>query len=278
MKKIILAAAAALFSMSRPAVADPLDTGFNHGNANYYLVGQQDNYWIKIASYEPPTSSVPVAAAFVLNPAIATWGPVPTARWIGPRNTPFSSGGTNVGNPAYSIFRKCFCLLANYTNPQLSIRVRGDDNIHVWLNTVTNTLIAPVMGNYFTNQGPPLAYPQPPLNSNPGFFRRGRNCLYVLVEDYLGHIGFSLSGTVNAAGLMPGMAFGPEGSFGPCGCPGETGQGGATPTGSPAGSPVSDDDAAVVQEIIQFAETRRLRAMAQRRQAAGAGNGPGMAR
>lgn len=257
MKRSLILAASALLLVPGTAAGDPLDTGYNHGSSTYYLLGNADNCWIKIASYEPPAPSVAVAAARVIDPNIASWGSV-GAPWIGPRPSPLSSGGTSPANPAYSIFRKCFCLLSNYANPQISIRVRADDNVQVWLNSVTNELISPIIGNYFSGMGPPRAYPAAGQPSNPEFFRAGRNCLYVLVEDQLGHIGFTLAGTVNAAGLMPGMAFGPDGDFGPCGCPG-----GNPATGGGAIGQAAEGEAETVQAIIRFAEARRLQRLAR---------------
>lgn len=251
-----------------------LDTGYDNGGSVYYGFGAPDNYWIKIASYEPPAAVAPVAPARVVNAAGPGWAPVGNARWVSPRTTTNSSPGTSPARPAYSIYRKCFCLLEGFANPQLSFRIRGDDRIQVWLNTVTTQLLAPVNGNIFA---PTL--PHSGGTSNIGHFRAGRNCLYVLVEDQIGqnagginigHTGFVLSGTVNAAGLMPGAAFGTEGSFGPCGCPGETQSGGGAP-----GTPTASNDSEVVRSIIRFAESRRLRSLARLSDTEGGASGLG---
>lgn len=227
-----------------------LNTGYNHATSSLYPPGAADLYWIKIASYEPPAAAVPVAPGRVV-PVPYPYAFINDANWIAPRLSMASTAGTNLARPAYSIFRKCFCLLNGYANPTLSLEIRGDDYVHVWLNSVTNTLVAPTMGNYFASHGPPHQG-----TAQPQHFRAGRNCVYVLLEDVTGNIAFTLAGSVNAAGLMPSPASGNNANFGPCGCPGEpnsTEGGGGTPTAS--------DDREVVRAIIRFAEARRLRTL-----------------
>ena len=154
-----------------------------------------------------------------------------------------SPPGTSPQNPAYTIFRKCFCLLPNYKNASLSFRVRADDTIQVWVNTQLNVALAPTIGNWNS----PTPWASKP--SQPSWFRVGRNCIYVLVEDYHGFMGFDLVGSVQADGLMPLPAAGPQQQFQ---CPCES------PTGiASARARASDEDQAVVQAILALAEKRR---------------------
>jgi hypothetical protein len=274
-RKIFLAAACIFFTA--PATANTilaLNTGYNNGAfAAYTIPASQpsnisDQYWIKIASYEPYVASISVSPAWVFNHAWGPWAvpltasattPATQSRWIGPRPVVASSPGASVSNPAYSIFRKCFCLMPGYQNPLLSFQIRGDDNIHVWLNTVTQTLVAPVIGNWGGGA------PRSSAPTNLAMFRTGRNCIYVLLEDNYagGQMGFDLAGTVSAVGLMPIAAQGVEASFHPCRCP--SGEAGAlSPDGSTqelGGGPVAD--AAALREVIRFAEARRLLAVAR---------------
>jgi hypothetical protein len=250
----------------------PLNTGYNHTAFQPYPIPSgttsniPDNFWIKIASYEPPASSTTVAPGFVLNPVAsgAPWAPALTtnltippaaSRWIGPRPVTASSPGSSVNNPAYSIFRKCFCLMPGFTNPQLSFQIRGDDNIQVWLNTVTQTLVGPVAGNFQSQPRSGAA--------TPGMFRTGRNCIYVLLEDNFanGHMGFDLAGAVSANGLMPVAGAGVDVSFAPCAC--NSGPAGAATASAGAATARAraqandDDDRATIQAIVLLAEQRR---------------------
>lgn len=260
-----LAASTALLIGTTPALGQtvlPLNTGYDHAlSAPYGTPASQpsnirDDFWIKIASYEPPSSSTTVSEAWVLSQTWGPWAfpltttlttPASPSRWIGPRPVAASSPGASITNPAYSIFRKCFCLMQGFKDPTISFDIRGDDQIHVWLNTVTQTLLAPVIGNWGGGQ------PRKSLPSSPGMFRVGPNCLYVLLEDnyHPGQMGFDLAGAVSAWSLMPMPAKGTNASFEPCACR-------ATGPGTAAGAGgARHDDSAVLQAIVNYAETRR---------------------
>lgn len=272
MSKLLLSAAVALVCMPGTSYAQlSLNTGFNNGTFVPYATPAgttstiHDNYWIKIASYEPPAPGATIARAWVLNISGTPWAPpLPNSRWIGPMNSTLGPLGGNPLNPSYSIFRKCFCLLAGFQNPQLNFQIRADDNVQVWLNTVTNTLVGPATGN--------LGLSTPPRSggtNNPHQFQVGRNCIYVLLEDYYGgHMGFNLAGSVSAAGLMPMAGAGPNSTFEPCQCPSSQ-PGSAVPTGAdtPSASVTgADHDSTVVASIIRFVEARRLRSLARQRE------------
>lgn len=259
MRHLKFVMAAFFLTVTSPAVASttlPLNTGYNYGTFSVYagpsgsVSNVQDNYWIKIASYEPPLTSTTVAPAWVLNIPPAPWAPaLPNSRWIGPRNVVSSAPGVSGINPGYSIFRKCFCLMAGYKNPDLRFQMRGDDNIQVWLNSTTNTLVGPVIGNW---GGGPV---RSGATQDPAKFRTGRNCIYVLVEDFGGHVGFNLAGAMSAVGLMPTAGAGTGVSFEPCACKQAAGPVGSAARMTPG---VQDDsDEAVVRELVKFAEARR---------------------
>jgi hypothetical protein len=222
----------------------PLNTGFNHSTGLVYPVGGADNYWINLAT-SPPTAP-PAGPAWAIQwqtpwlPALPVSGSIPGTSWISAWNT---IGGqvdpvTGIG---LSIFRKCFCLMS-FTQAKLAFDVRADDNITVWLNTTLNTILPASQGHY-------NAAPLQAGTTDQSKFHIGVNCLYVLLENTGGYMGFDLRGTVSAYGLMPMPAFGTQATFEPCGCDSK-------------GGPKSDvkaeiDDGKVVQEILKIAEARR---------------------
>jgi hypothetical protein len=279
MRKLHGLLALALAGLSGTALAQttlPLSTGYDHGTFSLYGVPSgsatvSDNYWIKIASYEPPATSVPVAPAFVIAPD-GGWAPAMNiapfgSRWIGPMPTKSSAAGVNSNTQGYSIFRKCFCLMPGYQNPQMSFSVRGDNKIQVWFNSISNTL-ATASNNFGFGSSPAQSAPV-----NAGMFKTGLNCVFVLLEDGGGAVGFNLSGTVSAMGLMPvaGSGTGNPPSFGPCSCNFRTG---GLPNVAAAGADVSaavarragDEFGDVVQAIVRLAEARRSERVMERPQ------------
>jgi hypothetical protein len=260
MKKInLVAALTALLLFSNLAIASttlPLNTGYNHSIFNPYPTvtinpsppGARDNYWINIASYQPTLP--PVGPTWILrNPG---WmAAFPNTNWIGARNTAYSPTGTTAANPGYTIFRKCFCLLPNFKEAKLSFQVRADDTIQIWLNTQLNQVLAPSWGNH---SGPALS-----ASTTKGF-RVGPNCLYALVEDFGGAMGFDLVGSVSAYGLLPMPAAGTNQSFEPCACR----QGHPDTAEAASTLRVEDDDRQIISEIVKMAEARR--AAKQKRQ------------
>jgi hypothetical protein len=211
MRKLHCLLVLALSGTSVAAAALPLDTGYNHGTFAPYLPGSTtDNYWIKIASYDPSLASVPVAPASIINGVTPVAGV--GAQVLGP-NPWAALGGTHISKKGYSLYRKCFCLLSTQ-GASLGFNVRGDDIIQVWLNSVQYTLAGPTVGNFWTGSLPVTSLP-----SNEGMFLKGRNCIYVLVEDYWGATHFSLSGQVTGPGVMPMAAEGVDMVFKPCHCP-----------------------------------------------------------
>lgn len=253
-KMNLLAVLAAFLLFSNSAIAQTtvqLNTGYDHSVYNPYPTvntdpspaGARDNYWINISSY--PITGAAMGPAWILKKA-APWAPAfANTNWIGARNTALSAAGTTQDNPAYTIFRKCFCLQPGFKDAKLTINsVRADDTIQVWLNSQVNQVIAPAWGNW---NGTPLS------GGTKQGFRTGKNCVYVLVEDFTGHMGFDLLGDITAYGLLPMPAAGTGQSFEPCAC-------GHGPAGLPdrrTAMAVDDDDQQVIQSIVKIAEARR---------------------
>lgn len=224
-----------------------LNTGYNHSAFSAYLPPApvsttQDQYWINIASY--PT--LPTAPAWVIQKAGGWAFAFPNTNWIGPRTTFASATGTNTENPSYTIFRKCFCLLPGYNSVKLSLsQIRADDTIQIWLNSQVNQVLAPSWGNL---NGVPLS-----AGTSNGF-HVGKNCVYVLVEDYYGGaMGFDLVGSVQGNGVLPLPAAGVGQSFEPCACRSQ-GSVGPDPRRT---AELNDNDEQVIRELVKTAESRR---------------------
>jgi len=248
MKKtnLILASLSVLIFSSLAMGQLQLNTGYDNAlmapyptvTINPSPVGNRDNYWINIASY--PIAGAPMGPSWVLAKA-PPWAPAITnTNWISGRNTWASILGIG---PSYTIFRKCFCLQRGFKDAKMNFQVRADDTIQGWLNTQLNQVLPPSWGNW---NGPPLIGG----TNNQAYFRPGRNCLYFLVEDFGGHMGFDLEGSVQANGLWPIAAAGTEAIFSPCPCP--TG-----PAGVPSNANAVFDEQRVVNEIVKLAEARR---------------------
>jgi len=224
----------------------PLNTGFDHSSGTPYSIGVQDNYWINIASFPPSAPVAPTGSWVILKHPL--WAaPFANTQWISARTTFTSASGTNPSNPAYVIFRKCFCLQPGFTTPSLSLSVRGDDNIEIWLNTITNEVLDSTPGNSGSLSSPILA-------THTAGFVQGRNCLYVLLEDtFFGATGLNLQGTVSARGSLL-IAQGVAVSFAPCNC-----LSGPLPTEDKEAveSRISDQDEQIIREILEIREARR---------------------
>jgi len=226
------------------ATTVPLNTGYNHqvfwpyAPVTILPSSIADNYWINIASH--PTTNPAIGPSWVL-PVAPPWAPpFPQTHWISAWKTFLSPSGTMQSHPAYTIFRKCFCLSPNFKNASLSFRVRADDNIQVWFNTILNVALPPTIGNW-----PPNLQPRASLPSAPNWFRVGRNCIYVLLEDTGGHMGFDMVGSIQADGLAEQPAFGPAQTFA-CEC--------ADSIPHPQG--IATDEERVIRDIARIAEAR----------------------
>jgi hypothetical protein len=143
-------------------------------------------------------------------------------------------------------------MLQQYTQPLLQFTVRADDTIQVWFNTQLNVVLPASPGSF---GGPVITS----LPSNPAWFRPGRNCLYVLVENYGGYMGFDMQGVIQAYGLMPGAAAGAIQQF-PCPC--VSGPTAPRELAATSRSSVTDDE--VVNALKAIAERRRLDRVKQR--------------
>lgn len=257
-RHVLFALFLSFFAAFAGAQTLPLNTGYDHAAFAPYLPAPvadpstvQDRYWVNIASYPQTAPPAPAASWALITPN--GWAqPLPQSYWNSARNTYVSAAGVNVTNPGYTIFRKCFCLLPNYKNPSIAFRVRADDNIEIWLNTVLNKVLNQTPGNYS-----PSSTPLTSLPSQASWFRTGKNCLYVLVEDTGGatsggFTGFNLSGNVTAtAGLLPFVLTSDQTEI-PC-CKQATHPAGAPTTARTA----ADDEQATIKAIVDLAEKRR---------------------
>lgn len=261
MKKVYLIAIAGFswFNLAGLAIGQtvvPLNTGFKHTGGltgSLYALGARDDFWINIASSLP--TSPPADRTWTIQsqlpwqPALPAAGGIPGTNWISARST-IGGNVDPVTKTGYTIFRKCFCMMS-FSQAKLSFNVRADDNISIWLNTTLNTLVAPVQGA-FSN-----ATPLQGGTTDQTKFRIGVNCLYALVEDLGGYMGFDLRGTISAYGLMPMPALGTEVSFKPCDCNFSPTHAGAQPSAAAERAGAEFDDRQVVQAIVKIAEARR---------------------
>lgn len=254
---------------AQAATALDMSTGFNHNSNNLYstVAGQTDQFWVRVAASaninpQPNTTSSQYAwTTFnggVNNPA--PWLPVSGARWISVNQT----GGTissNAANPGYAIYRKCFCLAPNASNVSLNIKaLRADDNVQVWLNSITNSVISPTAGNFGGGAALSANY-----DNQMAFVRGRKNCVYVLVEDNWiqtgGASGFAMNARVTASsGLWDTAATGLNQEsykpFSDCHC---DFSGGSSAVGNPQTKQmINESDAEVVASLVKYAEQRRL--------------------
>lgn len=225
----------------------PLNTGYDYSNWNVYPATVNDDYWIRIASY--PTMAVGASWAVAHNSAGAPWispPPGPTgipSMWINAFGPTAAGPGGSVNDPKYAIFRKCFCLPVKFSQPTIRGTVLNDDSIQIWLNSQLNTVVAPTPLNFAS----PLTFSY----NNQSKFRLGSNCLYALVEDTGGHMGFDLAANLTVVSALPPMiAKGPNMSYEPCSCA----QGKATDL-----QKMEMEEQETVRQIIKFAEERRLK-------------------
>lgn len=200
-----------------------LNTGYDYPNNNIYSTtpSVNDDYWIRIAvgggspliSSPLPGPSWAVVGGWTSAMSYTISSSSFPSTWINAfNNNNLSPTGASWQNPAYAIYRKCFCLPNGSVEPRIIAQVRNDDSIQIWLNLMTNQLLAPNVRPY-NGFAPPYT-----LNSNPAFFRPGINCLYVQVEDTGGATGFNLIGEVRTIGPAPLVAQGVNMSFAPCAC------------------------------------------------------------
>jgi hypothetical protein len=251
----------ALFAFGTTAIAPalPIDTGYNYLTYGAYpappLSGNssiQDNYWINVASYQPPSMSATVAPAFVIKDN-SPWSPpyTPNSRWISALPTWNSSPGSSGNDHAWTLFRKCFCLAPNFNSATLSFRARHDESLQIMLNSMTNVLYGPAPAN-FNWTVPVVNVPPAKLQA----LHAGKNCLYVLLEDTGGAMGWDLTGDFNANGLYPYAAAGAQQSF-PCDCGAHPGPVPYGTSATAARSSMQADDSDVIAGIVKLAESRR---------------------
>src|SRR6267154_6902552 len=177
----------------------PLNTGYDHSVPGPYPTvttgtsTTNDNYWINIASH--PTTNPALGPSWVLQQISPWWAAMPSSSWIGARST-VAGGGSSMQDKGYVIFRKCYCLLPGFNQASLTFKIRTDDQGFLYFNSVTNPL-----GTVPQNYNSPTPFSGGTTNQN--YFQVGKNCFYVLLEDFGGYMGFDLVGTIKANGLLP---------------------------------------------------------------------------
>lgn len=248
-KWALVALTALVFSNQTFAGSLIINTGWNYGTNNIYANGQQDNYWIRIASGPAQVTTTPGLPWSITIPnfnQLPPYNGIFPSTWIsGFGSNAASPSGASWITPAYSLFRKCFCMPQGAVEPRIIGKVLNDDSIQLWLNLMSNQLLTPNVRPL--NNNPPNAYT---LNSNATFFRTGINCLYALVEDTGGLTGFNLSGEIATAGPSPYIAEGITMSFSPCSC--------QTPRGLNPQIKFDVEEKAMIKEIVKNQELKRL--------------------
>lgn len=255
------------FGTSAVALALPIDTGYNYLTYSPYPAPPsgnstiKDNYWINVASYLPPSMTSTVAPSFVIKDN-SPWQPpfVPNSRWIGPLPTWNSPAGSTGDDHAWTLFRKCFCLAPNFNGATLSFQARHDESLQIMLNSLTNTVYGPAPANFGNSSVPLVTLSQGQL----GALHAGKNCIYALLEDTGGAMGWDLTGNFNANGLYPYAAAGAQQSF-PCDCAGHGGPVPNGPAGMSAARSMQSDDSDVIAAIVKLAESRRKAAIIHRK-------------
>lgn len=227
----------------------PLNTGYDYSNFNIYQPRILDDYWIRISSFPTlavgPAWSVSQHSSWALPMALPTGVP---STWINAFSDTNASPGGTTQTPAYAIYRKCFCLPVGYRTATIQGRVRNDDAIQIWLNTITS----PVLGPLPVNQSPSgTAYNINYAIQGP---RTGRNCIYVLLEDTGGAAtGFNLAASLNTELGTPLVAQGSAMSFGSCTC-----AQGPLPFGPQSDEQADAEDREIIDQIVQIAEQNRI--------------------
>ncbi len=241
-----------LSSFANASVTVPLNTGYDHWlGVPYTGLPKQDIYWSNLSN---PVNNIWTPSYAVLTSyAPALTAPFANSQWISSRMTYLSASPTTVTKPDYTIFRKCFCLQNGYIDPRINFRLRADDNVTVWLNTIMNPVLTPSTANFGLGWSNPYY-----RNTNQGF-RVGSNCLYVLVEDFGGATAFILEGDVSAtAGLFQTPSTGSDQSYAPCSCGGGVNGQGISTENETKTSTLTADDTEIIKGIVRYAEQRRI--------------------
>ncbi|RIK67911.1 MAG: hypothetical protein DCC65_05415 [Planctomycetota bacterium] len=156
-------------------LVEDLRTGVNDDNT-LIPVGNDDPDWTVFL--DASGGSTPRPATVVA--AHPSWQTFPGTQWV--------SANYFGPNGEYG-YEFCFCLDERYSNPVLTLQLRGDDDSQVFLN-----------GNFIGNgAGFNVAVVPPITVNNPAFFQPGTNCVRVLVQNIGGApTGFNMNGTMTA--------------------------------------------------------------------------------
>jgi len=164
-----------------------LNTGFDETSSTLLPIGSlpagtSDDDWSVVS----PGATRP--AKVVIDPP-SNWGPpLPGTRWI----SVDPNRGTSLPGVTQLSFERCFCLAANARDVSLDLQLLADNEASVSLNDQRLTAV----GGAFTG---PLLTLHATGSPGDGFFRAGRNCLRVDVNDFGVFTGFTLAGSVSGA-------------------------------------------------------------------------------
>lgn len=165
-----------------------LNTGYDHLRRGVYAIGEADAFW-QVTQDTDGQSNEPRAATAILQMPQAWHDPEPGSQWISSRST----AQQNV-NGAY-VFETKFCLLEGWSNAELGLTVRADDQADVYLNDAL--ILQTPEGTFWYNHEPASITVN--LQSR---FRTGANSLKVQVNNiHSVAMGLDLVGSVTGNGL-----------------------------------------------------------------------------
>jgi hypothetical protein len=167
----------------------PIATGYNYATSSTYGIGNPDPNWTVVADPDPYTSEP--RPAWVIG-AHSAWKPaLPDSQWIS--SYPSYSDNTN----GEYIFESCFCLREGFGTPTLDLSLRADDEAVVFFN---GHILGVTPGTSYDEPNPTQV-----TMSAADFFRVGRNCIRVAVENVSQvAMGFNLAGSIATPGLAVG--------------------------------------------------------------------------
>ncbi|MFQ5410786.1 MAG: dockerin type I domain-containing protein [Phycisphaerae bacterium] len=155
-----------------------LATGVSDVDGTLISIGGDDDTWIVTVD---PSGGVVPRPATVITPNSA-WLTIPGTQWI-------SAAAT--GPNGFYTYQYCFCLDPRFTNAQLILDLRADDNAEVYLN---GTLVGATPVTSFNT-----ALPTHIDVTNQALFLAGENCIEVVVRNQFGVVtGLNLEGSITA--------------------------------------------------------------------------------
>ncbi len=166
----------------------PINTGYNNATGTTHAFGEADSNW-QIIAPDPGGGATPRPAGVVQKHS-AWQAPLPNSQWI----TSYPTANNNLNADYWLEFN--FCLQPGFTNAKLDLKLRADDEAHLYLNgKSTVNAIGSSIGSF------PLAVPTT-VNYSGGLFQPGKNSLFVKLRNTgATAMGLNIAGTVSANGL-----------------------------------------------------------------------------